>query len=92
MSANVVGEAIAKAFEYLPDRDELLAEVRRATISQLEDPVNVERQQELAGVVFHLQEKAAAKALELGLIPQAELDRIQRENDARRAVFIAMNN
>jgi hypothetical protein len=47
----------------------------------------------MAGVqnaVFAQRERQAAKALELGLIPQAELDRIKRQRDARSALAADM--
>jgi hypothetical protein len=74
-----VGAALAEAFNYLPNRDALLAEIQRAAFHQRENPDSAD----YADAVFALRERQAAKAIELGLIPQAELDRVMRTGAAR---------
>lgn len=90
--SDAVGAALAQAFEHLPNRDELLAEIQATAIRHLEDPANYARTQAYTEAMTRLKEAQARKALELGLIPQHELTRIEREASARRAIFIAMNN
>lgn len=68
------------------------ARVDRASCHVLEDPANYARTQAYTEAMSRMKEAQARKALELGLIPQHELTRIEREASARRAIFIAMNN
>lgn len=90
--SDAVGAALAEAFEHLPNRDELLAEISETANRHLEDPTNYALRQTHTEARTKTRVAQARKALELGLIPQHELDRIEREASARRAIFIAMNN
>ena len=79
MTRDPIGDALAVALDYLPDRDALLADIQTAAFHQLENPDSGE----YADAVFALRERQAAKAIELGLIPQTELDRVMRTSAAR---------
>jgi hypothetical protein len=89
VSIEHVGDALAQALNYLPDRDELLAEIQRTAIRHLENPTNAALQ-EHADAQFRLRERLAAKAIELGLIPAPEVERIRSQEGARSALVDAM--
>jgi hypothetical protein len=88
MTKDPTGDALAVALNYLPDRDALLDEIQRAAVHQLAHADSVA----YADALFALRERQAAKAIELGLIPQAELDRIERTGAARSALVGLLSN
>jgi hypothetical protein len=88
MTRDPIGDALAVALNYLPDRDALLDDIQRAAVHQLAHADSVA----YADALFALRERQAAKAIELGLIPQAELDRVMRTSSARSALAELLSN
>jgi hypothetical protein len=87
MSTDSVGEALAAAFLYVPNREQLASAVQQAEARLHADPDNDALRAAYGVALFELMETRAAKAIELGLISGADRERIERDAPGRRAVI-----